>query len=31
MPTYDFAKISEKLHKIENILGRGGRVPGMAL
>ena len=23
-PTYDFAKISEKLHEIEKILGRGG-------
>ena len=26
-PTYDFAKISKKLHEIENILGRGG-APG---
>ena len=24
-PTYDFAKFSEKLHEIENILGRRGR------
>ena len=27
-PTYDFAKFSEKLHEIEKILGRRGRVPG---
>ena len=28
-PTYDFAKISEKVHEIENILGRRrGRPPG---
>ena len=26
-PTYDFAKISEKLHKTEEILGRGGAAP----
>ena len=24
LPTYDFAKFSEKLHDIDNILGRGG-------
>ena len=27
-PTYDFAKISEKLHENENILGCRGRAPG---
>ena len=26
-PTYDFVKISEKLHEIEKILGRGGGRP----
>ena len=26
-PTYDFAKFCEKLHEIENILGRRGRPP----
>ena len=26
-PTYDFAKISKKLHEIWKILGRGGRTP----
>ena len=29
-PTYDFAKISEKLHEIEKIFGRGGRPLGSA-
>ena len=30
-PTYDFAKLSKKLHEIEKILGRWGegRVPGV--
>ena len=30
MPTYDFAKFSEKMHEIEKILGHrgGGHVPG---
>ena len=27
-PTYDFVKLSEKLHEIEKILGRRGRAPG---
>ena len=29
-PTYDFAKFREKLHEIENILGRGGARAGRA-
>ena len=28
VPTYDFAKFSQKLHENENILGRSGRAPG---
>ena len=30
-PTYDFVKISQKLHKIEKILGRGGGAGGTTL
>ena len=28
VPTYDFAKICEKLHEIEMILGHRGHMPG---